>query len=218
MRSGRRRRRAGAGGPRIASGAPAVARAPSRGSARGRAPAAAWRPRASIPSEWVAGSSSSDAPPGASAGRPGELQPRRVRRRGILAERRRGAVDVAELASVSASPSVEVPAAAAEEARLEAVLAQPCGLLAHPVGASTSSCGRAWVGPPQWVWCPSGASAGARPAPARATLLVLSRRGVRAAASGGVTTKPPGRRRSNDSKACQTRSSSGLSTWQETTA
>src|SRR5579883_2089380 len=83
--------------------------------------------------------------------------------------------------------------------------------------AAPSSVGRAWATPPKCVWWPSGPRAAASRA-RRTKRPALSP----ASASGGrisaAMRKPPGARSCRREKRRQTPSSSGRSTWQETTA
>ncbi len=116
-----------------------------RGSTRGRSRAGiASAARAAIPSEWVAGSSSRR-PPVGSVSHAGSSAASRGLALGQVRrdERRTRAVGVAELRQHCRNVPVDVPAAAAEQPRLETLIAQPQRLAADslcvfiPAGART---------------------------------------------------------------------------------
>ena len=120
-------------------------------------------------------------------------------------------------ASVSARPRSRYQPPPQKKPRREAVLAKPRGLRRAPRRRVDVARGRACDGPPQCVWCPSGASACAR----RARSSHSSSSSPEAACGGrssGVTTNPPGRRSQQPLERAPDASSSGRSTWQETTA
>ena len=129
--------------------------------------------------------------------RPVELEARRAVGEIALPERRRRAVDVPERRERLCDRLVEVPAAAAEVARLEPALAQPLRLAADDRRRSTSPC-RARLRRRRPSAC-GGRAARAKPRAAHARARASRPRPTRraAGASARVTTKPPGRRSSS---------------------
>ena len=202
-----------------AARATSIDAAPSRGSAGGRARRdRAGRGRACRASASPAARGARRRCGRAEPRRPRELKARCVVGEVGLTERRRRAVDVAErrerLGETARRGTNRRRRRTAARGRARAATRPRC---ARRAAASTSPTGRACVAPPQWVWWPSGASSATRRARSSQTLFVLAvRSGGR---SNGVMTKParPPRAAAARTRA-QTRSSSGRSTWQETTA
>ena len=176
--------------------------------------------RAAMPIVCVAGSSSRRRPLGSSSqAGAASGEPRRVRGQVRRAEGRARAVDVPELRERLGDALVDVPAAAAEEPRLEPVLAQPRGLVLAPARRAPATVVRAARarGPTKCVCCPSGPCAAAS-ARARATAPRPHRPSRPAVASARRSRNPPGRAPGTRRSAAQQASSSGRSTWHETTA
>ena len=113
---------------------------------------------------------------------------------------------------------VRVPAAAAEQRRGEPALAQPGALAQHPRARLLAAC-RAGVGRARPVRVVPERAARGRLAGALDPARRRPRRPPRRAAGAARRRrKPPGRRSCRRAKASHTASSSGRSTWQETTA